>query len=134
MTTQLEKWLRYATFWGLVAYWLALFVATHWPREIPVSGGISDKILHFTAYAILAALLGVEVWWRGHPLWIAYSAIFLGLAIFGAFDELTQPLVNRSADWLDWYADVAGILSGLVLARIATVCLSCLGAMRKTEI
>jgi VanZ family protein len=124
MNPKIQRYIRHATFWALVAYWVVLLVATHWPLPRPIRGGnIGDKVIHFIAYATLAALLAIELWWRGRSSWPAYLAIFLGLALFGGFDELTQPLVNRSADWLDWYADLIGIASGLLLARLVTAAL-----------
>jgi hypothetical protein len=45
-------------------------------------------------------------------------AFALGLIVFGGIDELTQPWFDRSAEWLDWLADVAGIGLGLVLGKL----------------
>jgi hypothetical protein len=41
--------------------------------------------------------------WRFLPL-----AIFPVVAAYGAFDELTQPIFRRDAEWGDWYADCTG--------------------------
>ena len=35
--------------------------------------------------------------------------------LYGAFDEITQPLVNRHAAWRDWLADVLGALAAIVI-------------------
>jgi len=44
----------------------------------------------------------------------SYVAIFAIAACYGVFDELTQTLIpGRSADPLDWLADLAGALAGL---------------------
>lgn len=121
MNQRFQRYFRHATFWALVAYWLLLLGATHWPIPRPIkSAQMGDKIVHFVAYAVLACLLIVELWWRKRSSWRAYLAVFVGLAIFGGLDELTQPLVNRSADWFDWFADVAGIAVGLLVARVGT--------------
>jgi VanZ family protein len=37
------------------------------------------------------------------------------VAVYGAFDELTQIPVGRHADVADWFADVAGSVIGLAL-------------------
>ena len=34
------------------------------------------------------------------------------LAVVGAFDEITQPLVGRDCELLDWCADVVGAVVG----------------------
>lgn len=98
--------------------WLAAFAATHIP---PGRGGglfISDKLLHFIGYLGLAtpliwllAALGHTRPWR--------IALTLGILLaYGVFDELTQPLVGRSADVLDWLCDAAGIAASVALWEV----------------
>jgi VanZ family protein len=107
------------------AYLLALFTGTHLPPEVgSLPGDQSDKLLHFAAYAGLAWLLGMA--WEsstgrlnGRHLWFAWLAI----TGFAAVDEVTQLLVHRDADPLDWLADAAGAAVGLgvfLLVRRAT--------------
>ena len=86
-------------------------------RLVPV-----DKVFHFTAYAGLAFLLSTTaaaIWtgtagkrW-GHLL--RYLAVLPVVALYGVIDELTQPAVGRTADSLDWLADMAGAACGLML-------------------
>ncbi len=106
----------------LAIYWLALFAGTHLPGTTSLGFSVSDKLLHFVAYAGLGFLAVMAVGAMGRLRWSLLPLIFLGLAAFAAFDELTQPLVSRTADWLDWYADVAGaavgIACGAVVARL----------------
>jgi VanZ family protein len=40
------------------------------------------------------------------------------VAIYGAFDEMTQPLFGRNCDWHDWSADLQGGLVGALLALV----------------
>ncbi len=103
----------------LVAYWLALVAGTHVPQPPELMGlEKHDKLLHQSAYAGLAFLVALNVWWR-HPLRARhFLIIFLAVAAFGGLDELTQPPFNRTADWLDWYADMGGALLGLILAAV----------------
>jgi VanZ family protein len=92
----------------LAAYWLTLFVATHIPRapEIPLENG--DKLVHFSAYAMLA-LLAAACWSCYRPLkWRGLLLIVLAISVYGALDELTQIPVGRTADWRDWVTDVLG--------------------------
>lgn len=99
----------------LALYWATLAVATHWPSATPPpTGGWIDKVLHFLAYGGLAWLL---IWaWRSR--WNAsLGQLALGIALllagYGAADEITQLLVNRSCELYDWLADLAGIAVGL---------------------
>ena len=104
----------------LVLYWISLFVATHIPIPPNLGIGDADKLFHFLAYAGLAGLttLTVALWARqGLAAW-HLAAIVVGLSAFGAFDELTQPLANRHADWYDWYADVAGVVAGTIAGAL----------------
>jgi VanZ family protein len=102
---------------ALAGYWLALFAATHVPRRVvTVPGGKIDDVIHFVAYAILAGLLAIT-WERSagqlsaaHLRWA-----WVALALYAAIDELTQPLVGRTASWADWLADALGAAVGLAL-------------------
>ena len=112
-------WLRtHATGLALIAYWLLLFGATHWPRppdlsEVP--GG--DKLVHSAAYALLAFLLARTLAGR-RPLTLAtVAAVLTIIAVYGTTDELTQPLAGRTSELGDWAADMAGAMLGLVAAR-----------------
>lgn len=103
---------------GLLAvYWVALFISTH----IPIPAGVlppevSDKTLHFVAYAGLAGLVGMWTWII-EPVTLRRGFLLLGLlAVYGGCDELLQIPVNRHADWFDWFADIAGATGGLILA------------------
>jgi len=37
------------------------------------------------------------------------------LFVYGAIDERTQPLVNRTCDIRDWYMDSAGAVAGVAI-------------------
>lgn len=96
---------------ALWCYWLLLFVLTHLPKVPKFPGPhLSDKVVHFVAYAILTGLaLASGAWgnlslrqrvWQWVPLLLAY----------GAIDELLQPIVGRHADAMDFMADAAGVM------------------------
>jgi VanZ family protein len=82
----------------------------------PLPEQVSDKTGHFVAYAGLA-LLCVRAVGGGLPRRVVLRVAALALAIaaaYGAFDELHQWFVpGRSADILDWCADVSGALIGI---------------------
>ena len=83
-----------------------VFVVTHIPRlAVGTSDSPIDKLVHATAYGVLAALFLLARWWR--PVWPALAA----LAAWAALDEITQaiPGLGRTADLDDWLADVTGM-------------------------
>ena len=101
---------------ALVCYWLIAFAGTHIPIPagvIPRGGG--DKVLHFGGYTILASLLMGLRASRGPFGWRSVFVRWAVLALYGAFDEVTQRLVGRHADVADWCADLLGSLCGLLL-------------------
>lgn len=118
-------WLRHAVTAALVLYWLALFTGTHIPINLKPDVPGNDKMQHFLGYGGLAFLLGCLILLQsGHSgkrrvMLIGAMAL---LALYGAFDELTQLFVGRSCDLLDWLADLGGSAIGLtailVLSRL----------------
>ena len=102
---------------ALIGYWIVLFIATHLPpRKVPKTG-IGDKAWHFGGYAILAALLVLVLYKRNRVM--AFMVSIAVCLLYGAFDELTQPLVGRSRELFDWFADGVGALVGAAVALIA---------------
>ena len=110
---------------SLAVYWLVLCLATHWRNPWPRGGAPSypDKLVHFTAYGILAALavyvLGKLLASRGRGLtgWHA-AAIWAVVVAYGLLDEFTQPLTGRDFEWLDWAADIGGAACGMLIAMV----------------
>jgi VanZ family protein len=124
-----ERHLRWGCCLGLAAYVVALALATHcpprhfprWPFRIDVP----DKLAHFVAYALLAVLVVITALTFGAARrlrpwhWAALAGCgLLVLAALGLCDEMTQPIVGRQFDWLDWAADLAGAATAAVLAAI----------------
>jgi VanZ family protein len=110
--------------WATAGYVCVLVYATHHPRPQELigegPGTPSDKSLHLCAYFVLGGLAAATLAaWRR---WGARTAAVLtaGLFVFGAVDEITQPLFGRYADVVDWFADCAGGFAG-VLAIAAIV-------------
>lgn len=105
----------------LICYWSLICYGTHRPPP-PVSQPqlVNDKLLHYVAYSGLTLLWFVLL--KQHcPRWstlmrsLCVVVIVLG---YGAADELTQPYFHRMADWADWFADLTGCLSTLLLCLI----------------
>jgi len=112
---RLASVLRLAT----VALFLAMFVGTHIPGGMQPEVGYSDKLLHFSAYMVLAILALASWELSTGPLQPKhYLIVWLAGMLYGAFDEITQIPVGRSCDFADWIADTSGVLAGLAIYRI----------------
>lgn len=107
---------------GLSIYWPGIFIATHVPR-LPGWFGraeVSDKVLHYVAYLCLIFLCWValspydKVDWRKAKVWIVLAMVVW----YGAVDEWLQMYVNRSPSVFDFFANLAGALSGLVILSV----------------
>jgi len=105
-------------------YWPIIFILAHIPIPPLVrKAGVSDKIVHFVAYLVLVFLLwfaispGRKVNWRRAAAWW----ILLVTVCYGVIDELLQGVVvGRSCDVMDFLADLAGVLTGLILFAFFT--------------
>ena len=97
-------------------YWAALLIGTHWPRLPAIGPENTDKVLHMSAYGGLAMLMSLFVFAGRRATLPKIALVILILALAGGLDELTQPPFHRTADWYDWYADLAGIGLGVLLA------------------
>jgi VanZ family protein len=83
------------------AFGFSLFLAT---LQIPGSGRLKKKenesrVLHLTS-------------WSGRSVLIS---LLLG-ALLGSFVEIIQPLFGRSREWLDFFADIMGLVVGVAIA------------------
>jgi VanZ family protein len=109
--------------WALIVYWVLMFVSTHMPgveRFAPPGGWPwwFDKSVH----ALIYSGWTVAWWWalRAHGRRLAGVTLawFLaGTAGYALFDELTQPLVGRSADVRDFAADLLAAVAALIAMR-----------------
>lgn len=78
-----------------------------------------DKVVHFTEYAALSALLFMA--FRSSfpdrpPVWMAYAAA-VAASLYGLSDEFHQSFVpGREAGGMDWVADIAGSMSVVLAA------------------
>jgi hypothetical protein len=89
---------------------------THIPgQDIPRSlqDVAPDKVEHIVAYALIA---GSFLFSLKRPVRPALLLVGLGaLAVLGALDETTQPLVNRTCDLWDYVSDLTGIAISCVV-------------------
>lgn len=100
---------------GFLVALLAVAVVSLAPRPDLPDIELWDKWQHVAAYAILA-LLAASAFEGRDARW----TIPVGLSLWGGLLELGQLLVpDRSSDWLDAGANVAGVLLGVTLAQLA---------------
>ena len=104
---------------------LVILVLTHLPqsavvRQLNITS--FDKILHTLGYGIFGYMLLCAIRLRSR---IVSFLIVLGLiAVIGALDESTQPLVQRSASIADWLANCVGVC----IAAFCSLCCKVLKA------
>ena len=102
-----------------ILFTTAVFVFTHLPQEIMPSqfekDGV-DKLEHVLAYGVITFLFLISL--RTSPTILTALLLFLVISTIGAFDELTQPFVNRTASVTDLAADIVGILSALLFFTV----------------
>ena len=105
----------------LLFYWPAIFILAHMPvPQLVFRIQVSDKILHCLAYLVLVFLLWFAVspfrkveWRRATVWWILFVVVW-----YGVFDEWLQGYVGRNPDVMDFFADLAGALIGLIVLAI----------------
>ncbi len=75
-----------------------------------------DKVVHFGLFFLLVILghLAYGRYRSGMSRVTAFRWVVL-YAAYAALDECLQPLVGRTASFIDWLADVAGILAATML-------------------
>jgi VanZ family protein len=108
---------------SLLLYWPGVFVLAHIPiPQLVYKAGVSDKGLHFLVYLILTFLLWFAVspnkkvsWRKTAVWWVLFVVIW-----YGVVDEVLQSYVGRTCDVMDFFADLAGTLAGLILFSFFT--------------
>lgn len=99
----------------VIAFWLAAlfaYVEAIMPAHDQIELSTWDKINHMAAFFAITFLARAA-----YPR-IAVFRLFLMMAAFGAFIELSQavPFIHRDAEWDDWFADLIATLVALVIA------------------
>ena len=101
----------------LALYWAGIFTLTHIPISRPPIPMPDDKAAHFLAYLGLGILLNL-VLRATRSISNDWIILAIGLS-YGVIDELTQKLVGRTCDQMDWFADCAGMAVAMVLCGAA---------------
>jgi VanZ family protein len=114
-----EELPRYRSAWLSLAWLLVILITigSLVPGVPQVATGVSDKFMHFAAYAGLAFLFMGAL---GRRRW---AAVAIGLLALGGAIELAQAFLTetRAGEWLDMAANTAGIAAGIALAAIYPV-------------
>ena len=111
---------------SLLLYWPTIFILTHVSlARVPhwiVQTHMSDKIFHYLAYLVLVFLLWFVIspykkvkWHRATAWWVVFVVVW-----YGVVDEVLQGYVGRTCDVMDFFADLAGTLTGLILFSFFT--------------
>ena len=113
------KYLRPFLAWGVLGiYWPVLFLATHTPKLPAIKIAGADKTIHLLAYLLLTTLYWLARYGGERPRIRQRKCLLtiLIMTVYAGLDELTQNLVpNRTANTMDWIADLGGILSALMI-------------------
>lgn len=95
-----------ATFWCAC---VAIGVLALVPATMPLPSTGWDKSNHALAFAVLG-VLGARCW-PAMPL-----RVLVALAAYGGAIEIAQTFTEtRMGEWVDWVADVAGLLAAAIL-------------------
>ena len=108
----------------LLLYWPGVFILAHIPHsaQLVYKAQVSDKSLHFLAYLVLVFLLWFAIspnkkvnWRKAAVWWVLFVVVW-----YGVVDEWLQSYVGRTCDIMDFFADLAGTLAGLILFSFFT--------------
>ncbi len=102
-----------------ILFTAAVLVFTHLPQEkmpSPLQKDGVDKLEQVLVYGVITFLFLISL--RTSPTILSALLLFLVVSAIGAFDELTQLFVNRTASVTDLAADIVGILAVLFFSTM----------------
>lgn len=119
VTRDSDRLPRYRGAWLALGLGMTLLIAlgSLWPSVPQAAFGVSDKFMHFGAYAGLAFMYA-GVFERRH-----WGRVVAGLLLFGGTIEFAQELLtaSRSGEWLDMAANATGVIAGVFTAMLFPV-------------
>ena len=98
----------------LILALLILFLSLKPLSEVDTKLLVSDKLLHLLAYCLMVLPVSLE---RKFP----HFSVFLFALVYGGCIELIQPFTGRQADIMDFLANAAGIILGILVAQSLTL-------------
>jgi VanZ family protein len=116
----LEKLQKFLIYWfPIIVYCLLIFIQSSRPSpDITPDWRFFDKVLHFTAYALLGALFlrAFNITRIKHHLKLIIILSIILSSLYGISDEIHQSFVPfRTADAMDALADILGSIAGVYL-------------------
>ncbi len=122
MLKYFEQHKKYLVYMPLILYWLLILTLTSLPGAYVPNVHINDKIEHLLAYGGLGFLLNLSLRIQNKFMIVKkFPALFTILIVssYGALDELHQLFIpGRTCDILDWRADTAGVIIGVILMSL----------------
>jgi VanZ family protein len=117
-----EKHKKYLVYLPLILYWLLILILTSLPGADLPDVKIDDKIEHMLAFGGLGFLLNLSLRiqnkFRRVKKYPGWSTVII-VSAYAALDELHQIFIpGRACDILDWSADAAGVLAGVILMTL----------------
>jgi len=94
-----------ATAWFIVVNYSTLMP----PPELPTEN-VSDKLLHFVGYAVLAFFAVIR-----RKSVKSVALFIIAIVLYGGFIEIVQPHVNRYGEFGDFVANSVGAVSGALI-------------------
>ena len=107
------RWLITTIIFTCLVLVLSHIPQKHIPEQLLL--GI-DKIIHIIAYGIITYLAISSIKFR--PYFRIKLIIFAFVILLGYFDEYTQDFVGRATSMVDWLADIAGVVLGLICFEV----------------
>lgn len=107
----------------MIAWMLFIYIASSIPStNIAMLGGVSDKFVHASVFAVLCWLTHVALFHQSQPTIRKYSLLIAVCltALYGLTDEYHQMFTpGRSSDSLDLLADTTGgLLYALAMLQL----------------
>ena len=98
--------------------WVGLLLILFWqfvaPNPLVTESPLNDKLIHAVVFLGLG-LSGLYVW-AGR---LSHGQVLVPLGLYGALIEVTQHFVpGRHLEFLDWVADVAGLVIAAWFPRL----------------
>ena len=99
--------------------WAGAFAATHLPAPGVLGWWMVEQLLHLAGYFLLSVLFWLTLRaygrdWQARLVWV-----FLIMAAYASFDELTQRVFGRWGDWGVWNANLLGTTLAFIICELA---------------
>jgi VanZ family protein len=106
-----------------IGTWVLAAVATHLPAP-EVSGiHVSDKLLHFAGFLVLASLFWLSLLAYAAPVHRRVPTVLIVMILYALVDETTQSFVRRTPEVGDWLADVMGTVTAVLAWEVIATAL-----------